>query len=173
MPIPAELAATLAATTRGSPAGASPSAGRSSGAPQQPLRRIVRLGAAATLLALAGSARAQSTGHQSGGRDSTGALASATLSAPAAYGTIRGIVVDSLNGGSLVGAQVSLENIALQAITDSTGRFRIDSVPAGEYRIGVFHPLLDSLGFGIASPPLTVTAGKTCSYPAMHLRTCC
>ena len=43
----------------------------------------------------------------------------------------------------------------------STGRFRIDSVPAGEYRIGVFHPLLDSLGFGIASPPLTVTAGKT------------
>jgi CarboxypepD_reg-like domain/Carboxypeptidase regulatory-like domain len=161
MPIPAELAATLAATTRGSPAGASPSAGRSSGSPQHPLRRIVRLGAAATLLALAGSARAQSTGQHPGGRDSTGALASATLSAPAAYGTIRGIVVDSLNGGPLVGAQVSLENIALQAITDSTGRFRIDSVPAGEYRIGVFHPLLDSLGFGIASPPLAVTAGKT------------
>ena len=161
MPIPAELAATLAATTRGSPAGASPSAGRSPGSPLHTLTRIVRIGAAGMLLALAGSARAQSTAQHPGAHDSTGALASAAPSAPAEYGAIRGIVVDSLNGGPLVGAQVSVENIALQAITDSTGRFRIDSVPAGEYRIGVFHPLLDSLGFGIASPPLTVTAGKT------------
>jgi hypothetical protein len=46
-------------------------------------------------------------------------------------------------------------------LTDSLGHFRIDSVPAGQYRIGIFHPVLDSLGMSIASPPLTVPAGKT------------
>jgi hypothetical protein len=74
-----------------------------------------------------------------------------------------GLVVDSLNGGPLVGAQVSVEGIAAQAVTDSLGRFRIDSVPAGPHRIGVFHPLLDSLGVSIASPPLTVIAGAKLS----------
>ena len=76
-------------------------------------------------------------------------------------GAIAGVVVDSVNGGPLVGAQLSVEGLTAVAITDSTGHFRIDSVPAGTYRIGVFHPFLDSLALSIASPPLTVPPGGT------------
>jgi CarboxypepD_reg-like domain/Carboxypeptidase regulatory-like domain len=105
----------------------------------------------------------QATGHSSGSVDTAAAdLASATatpLLAP--VGAIAGLVVDSLRGGPLIGAQISVEGINAQAVTDSTGRFRIDSVPPGNYRVGVFHPLLDSLGVSIASPPLTVAAATT------------
>jgi Carboxypeptidase regulatory-like domain len=47
-----------------------------------------------------------------------------------------------------------------EAVTDSIGRFRIDSVAAGQYRVGVFHPILDSLGTSLASRPVRFTAGK-------------
>ena len=87
------------------------------------------------------------------------APASARPTAPASgYGVIAGLVVDSLNGGTLAGAQVSVEGLNVLAMTDSNGRFRIDSVPPGKYRIGIFHPLLDSLALSIATMPLTVTA---------------
>src|SRR5580692_1745793 len=46
----------------------------------------------------------------------------------------------------------------LGVVADSAGRFRIDSVPPGTYRIGIFHPLLDSLALSIASAPVNITA---------------
>ena len=73
------------------------------------------------------------------------------------------MVVDSVGGGPLIGAQVSVEGVNAAAISDSAGRFRIDSVPAGRYRVGVFHPLLDSLGLSVASPPLEVAPGAAVS----------
>ncbi len=82
---------------------------------------------------------------------------------PPRLGAIAGVVIDSLDGGPLVGAQISVEGIVSQVLTDSAGRFRLDSVPAGRYRIGVFHPILDSLGMSIASPPLDVAADSTLS----------
>jgi hypothetical protein len=85
----------------------------------------------------------------------------AAQTARSPYGVITGIVVDSLHGGVLRGAQVSVEGLATLAMTDSMGRFRIDSVPPGKYRIGVFHPLLDSLALSIASPPLQVSPDST------------
>jgi hypothetical protein len=82
---------------------------------------------------------------------------------PFRHGVIAGVVADSLHGGPLVGAQISVEGINSEVLTDSMGRFRVDSVPPGRYRIGIFHPLLDSLGVSIASPPLEVAADSTLS----------
>ncbi len=83
--------------------------------------------------------------------------------APPRLGAIAGVVIDSLDGGPLIGAQISVEGINSQVLTDSSGRFHLDSVPPGRYRIGIFHPILDSLGISIASPPLDVAADSTLS----------
>lgn len=65
-----------------------------------------------------------------------------------------GMVIDSINGGPLAGATVMLDGTPLVAIADAEGRFRIDSIPPGSYRVGVFHPVLDSLGMSIGSPAM-------------------
>jgi hypothetical protein len=77
------------------------------------------------------------------------------------YGTIIGTVVDSLHNEPLAHAEVGVEGTTRVVRTDADGNFRVDSVPAGLVRLGVFHPLLDSLGLGIASPALTVRGGDT------------
>jgi hypothetical protein len=82
---------------------------------------------------------------------------------PFRHGVVAGLVADSLYGGPLIGAQISIEGVNSEVLTDSMGRFRVDSVPPGRYRIGIFHPLLDSLGMSIASPPLDVAADSTLS----------
>jgi hypothetical protein len=116
---------------------------------------FARLLILACAVAASGTARSQST--------ATPAAPSGTApgTAHSPFGAIIGIVVDSLHGRALVGAQISVEGLTALALTDSTGRFRIDSVPPGKYRIGVFHPLLDSLGLSIASPQLQVSADST------------
>lgn len=66
--------------------------------------------------------------------------------------TISGVVHDSITGGPLAGATIQLvarddpANIVHTATSDSLGRFRLNDVQLGSYRIGFFHPLLDSLG---------------------------
>jgi hypothetical protein len=74
--------------------------------------------------------------------------------------SVLGVVGDSLHGGPLAGAIIMVDGQPREAVTDSIGRFRIDSVAAGEYRVGVFHPILDSLGTSLASRPVQFTAGK-------------
>ncbi len=115
----------------------------------------VRLLTLAWTVAAAGTVRSQSS--------STPAAppGTATGTGHSPFGAITGIVVDSLHGRVLAGAQISVEGLNSLALTDSAGRFRIDSVPPGKYRMGVFHPLLDSLGLSIASPQLRVSADST------------
>jgi hypothetical protein len=72
--------------------------------------------------------------------------------------TIAGVVVDSLNGRYLSGADVIVEGAKATLVTDSLGKFRIDSLPPGTYQIGVFHPMLDTLGISLASQPFHVGA---------------
>lgn len=67
--------------------------------------------------------------------------------------TVIGAVVDSLHGRWLAGAEVTLTGTTALALTDSLGRFRFDSVQPGIKQVGVFHPLLDSLGISIGSRP--------------------
>src|SRR3984893_9271590 len=81
-----------------------------------------------------------------------------TTSAPPAKGnaTIAGVVVDSLNGRYLSGADVIVQGAQASLVTDSLGKFRIDSLPPGTYQVGVFHPMLDTLGISLASAPFHV-----------------
>lgn len=57
-----------------------------------------------------------------------------------------GVVGDSIHGGPLVGAVVQIVGTDRKGTTDSSGRFRIDSIPPGAYKLTMSHPLLDSLG---------------------------
>ena len=70
---------------------------------------------------------------------------------------VSGVVFDSLAHAPLRGATVQLapsdpaSRFSGSAMSDSLGRFTIDSVPDGKYALGFFHPLLDSLAI---APPL-------------------
>jgi hypothetical protein len=119
----------------------------------------VRLVTVACIVLAPGTARSQSTATPAAAPGT--APKTGPKTAPSPFGAIAGIVVDSLHGGPLRGAQISVEGLPNLAMTDSAGRFRIDSVPPGKYRVGVFHPLLDSLALSIASPPLKVSADST------------
>lgn len=68
---------------------------------------------------------------------------------------LSGIIVDSLRGRGLPGAQVILSGTPFTVLTDSAGAFRFVSIPAGSYHIEFFHPMLDSVG--ISLPPLAIT----------------
>ena len=67
--------------------------------------------------------------------------------------SIAGVVIDSVNGRFLSGAEVVVEGANISLTTDSSGRFKVDSVPPGTYQVGVFHPLLDTLGVSLATAP--------------------
>jgi carboxypeptidase-like protein/carboxypeptidase family protein len=66
---------------------------------------------------------------------------------------IHGVVIDSLNSTFLTGADVIIQGTDRQIRTDSLGRFRADSLKPGTYQVGVFHPLLDTLGLSLATRP--------------------
>jgi hypothetical protein len=70
-------------------------------------------------------------------------------------GTARivGTVVDSLNGGYLSGAEVVIQGAKVSIVTDAMGRFKAEGLPPGEYQVGIFHPLLDTLGLSLATRP--------------------
>ena len=78
----------------------------------------------------------------------------------AGIATASGTVIDSLDGGGpLVGADVNIEGMTGGGRTDSLGRYRIDSVPPGDHRVAVYHPLLDAAGLGVYTAPITFKAG--------------
>lgn len=74
---------------------------------------------------------------------------------------IIGIVVDSIHRSGLEGAEVIVSGVSTPITTDSLGRFAVDSLPPGTYRVGVFHPLIESLGLTLASKPFSVGRDST------------
>ena len=76
---------------------------------------------------------------------------------------IFGRVLDSLNRRNLAGAEVLIEGAKTTLVTDSLGRFMLDSLPPGTYQIGVFHPLLDTLGISIQTHPFHLGADSSTS----------
>lgn len=86
--------------------------------------------------------------------------APATPGAPTGFASIHGTVIDSLHDALLAHALVRVENTTREAITDANGAYRIDSVPAGMQRLVVIHPLLDTLGISLVTPPITFNAGE-------------
>lgn len=81
----------------------------------------------------------------------------------AGKGEILGIVLDSLNGRYLSGADIVVEGARKTVVTDSLGRFKLEGLAPGEYQVGVFHPLLDTLGISIATQPFHVGADSSTS----------
>jgi hypothetical protein len=83
---------------------------------------------------------------------------------PPALGRITGEVIDSLfTKAPLADADVVIEGIPRPVRTDARGRFSIDSVPVGSYRIGFFHPSIDELGLQAATVTARVTADDVAS----------
>jgi hypothetical protein len=78
---------------------------------------------------------------------------------------LRGRVFDSVTALPLVGARVELVNaddrarIVFSTMSDSLGRFVVDSVALGRYIAGFLHPMLDSLGLSLSQRQLTVNQG--------------
>lgn len=81
--------------------------------------------------------------------------------APANSSRIIGIVIDSINGTGLKGAEVLVSGRSSPVTTDSLGRFAVEGLSAGTYQVGVFHPLLESLGLTLATRPFSVGRDST------------
>ena len=84
----------------------------------------------------------------------------ALLPVPRDLASLIGAVDDSVRGGRLIGALVTVVGTTRQAVTDANGIFIIDSIPPGEHRIAVAHPMLDTLGLEIVSAPVNLPAGS-------------
>ena len=76
--------------------------------------------------------------------------------------SVNGVVIDSLHLRPLVGASVVVTGTSRFATTDSSGEFRIDSLARGSYKLGVYHPYLDSLRVAIVTndTPIPLAEGK-------------
>jgi hypothetical protein len=79
--------------------------------------------------------------------------------------SIAGELYDSLALGPLRSAVVHLQDLGTSTRSDSLGRFRFDSVPAGKHLMWIDHPRLDSLGLYSLSVELDVGAtGETSAF---------
>jgi hypothetical protein len=76
------------------------------------------------------------------------------------YATLSGVAIDSVRGGFLTGASVRVSGTQLVGITDSQGRFRIDSVPPGFHSVRLGQPLLDTLGLSVVTKPAEFTLSR-------------
>ena len=74
---------------------------------------------------------------------------------------ITGTVVDSTRGRPLAEARVFVSGTALASVTDSTGRFVLDGLRAGDHAIAFAHPRLDSLGTVAPAVGVGVAGGDT------------
>jgi hypothetical protein len=61
----------------------------------------------------------------------------------------------------LGGAEVMVSGLSSTVITDSLGRFTVDGITPGTYQVGVFHPLLESLGLTLTTKPFSVGRDST------------
>lgn len=79
------------------------------------------------------------------------------------HAVLHGVAVDSLRGGLLRGAALRVTGTHRMGVTDSLGRFRIDSIPAGSHSVELFHDLLDTLGLSVRTEPLEFAADSVVS----------
>lgn len=77
------------------------------------------------------------------------------------FAVLEGVVQDSLRGGFASGALVTVATTGRYGATDSLGRYRIDSIPAGDHQIQLVHPTLDTLGIRVLTPPVAFAADSS------------
>jgi hypothetical protein len=96
-------------------------------------------------------------------RPADGQIVPRAPTAPASsstFATLQGFVIDSIHKAPLAGALVHVDGTTRNAMTTAEGRYLIDSIPPGNYRLALSHPLLDTIGLVMASPPIALAAGK-------------
>ena len=80
---------------------------------------------------------------------------------------VSGIVYDSVGMRRLPSAVVQLvpatdpQGSSFGATTDGNGRFRIDSVPEGQYLVGFFHPEIEAMGLVLPTRMTTIAGART------------
>ena len=94
------------------------------------------------------------------------ALLTAPLHAQSAPGRLEGVVTDSAHarwpeGASVLAVRSDPPAHSAGATVDSRGRYRIDSLPAGRYKVEFASPFLDSLEISLPPRDVTVEAGRT------------
>jgi hypothetical protein len=86
---------------------------------------------------------------------------------------IAGVVLDSL-GRPLPGATVQVAGTDFAATSDTSGRFRLDSLPAGRYTLIARHPAYSELGLPVATEQevaLDAGASRSVSFRAPNSAT--
>ncbi len=76
------------------------------------------------------------------------------------FSGVIGVAIDSIHGGPLGTATVTVVGTKREGVTDSLGQFRIDSILPGEYKLQLSHPLLDSIGLAIETQPIAMPLGR-------------
>ncbi|MDQ3696897.1 MAG: carboxypeptidase regulatory-like domain-containing protein [Gemmatimonadota bacterium] len=79
----------------------------------------------------------------------------------AARGAITGTVFDSLLQAPLAGARVWLPMAGRRTVTDSLGRFEVDTIFTGDHRVEFWHAGLDSVGLSSLGTNVVVEADET------------
>lgn len=80
--------------------------------------------------------------------------------APPTTGFLQGVAFDSVHSEPLAGAIIQVEGSGRFGMTDSLGRFLVDSIKPGSYRLLVDHPIMDTLGITLVTPPMDVSANE-------------
>jgi Carboxypeptidase regulatory-like domain/TonB-dependent Receptor Plug Domain len=86
--------------------------------------------------------------------------ASGPLAGSSTMGYLQGVAIDSIHGTPLVNAMVQLSGTDRVGITDSLGRFLVDSIKPGSYKVDVDHPILDTLGIMLSTAPMEFVANE-------------
>jgi Carboxypeptidase regulatory-like domain/TonB-dependent Receptor Plug Domain len=76
------------------------------------------------------------------------------------YSGVIGVAIDSIHGGPLRAATVTVVGTKREGVTDSLGQFRIDSILPGDYKLQLSHPLLDSIGLAIETQPIAMPLAR-------------
>lgn len=75
-------------------------------------------------------------------------------------GIIIGTAYDSLRRAPLSGAEVHVRGGAVRVVADTTGRFRIEPMAPGTYRLELTHPWLDEAGMFALTALVTVDSAR-------------
>lgn len=81
--------------------------------------------------------------------------------APAGFAIVRGVVFDSIHLVPLAGGIVLVDGTSRLGVTDADGRYAIDSIPAGSFRLSLAHAVLDTIGISVVTAPRPMRPGET------------
>ena len=76
------------------------------------------------------------------------------------FATVYGMAVDSIRGQPLSKAVIAVEGTTRIALADAGGNYRIDSIPAGSYKLSIAHPVLDTIGLIVMTPTMVMRPGE-------------